>query len=134
MSIVAIASVVAVPQLAGSISRARVTGAAQRVMADLARTRTRAIAQSRSVTITFARLEYRITGDQRSTDRAMPALVSLAAAPYYTQIESVDFNGTDTITYDMFGTPSCGGSITIASGSHSVIIKVDEASGIGVIR
>ena len=134
ISIIAIASAVAVPRLSGSISNARVTSAGQRIIADLARARSRAIAQSASVTLRFSRLTYEVIGDQRTADRAMPALVTLTAAPYYTQVESADLGGTDTLTYDMFGTPSSGGAITLTSGGHAIIIKIDEASGIGTIR
>ena len=64
----------------------------------------------------------------------MPSLVSLAEAPYYCELDSADFSGTDSLTYDMFGTPSSGGAITLTCGAHSIFIKVDEASGIGAIR
>jgi prepilin-type N-terminal cleavage/methylation domain-containing protein len=134
VSIIAIASAIAVPQLSSSISRARVTSAAQRIIADLARARARAIAQSKGVTITFGRVAYEVAGDQRATQRAIPPIVELAQSPYYTQVQIVDFAGAASITYDMFGQPSAGGSITISSGSQSLVIKIDEGCGFGAIR
>lgn len=134
VSIIAIASAIAVPQFSSSISRARVTSAAHRIIADLARARARAIAQSKDVTITFGRVAYQVVGDQRATQRAIPPVVELAQSPYYTQVQIVDFAGADSITYDMFGQPSAGGSITISSGSQSLVLKIDDGCGFGAIR
>lgn len=134
LSIIAVASAVATSHLSGSISRSRVESAAQRIIADLERARTRAIAQSRSVTLTFSRLDYAIAGDVRTSNQAMPSTVKLAEAPYYTQIEFVDFDGAASISFDHFGMPSAGGKISIVSGVQSRLISVDAGTGIGGLR
>jgi hypothetical protein len=65
-----------------------------------------------------------------STDRPGEAFgVDLAREPFGVTIQSVDFGGTNTLTFKGFGVPTSGGTVRLARGSVNKVVAVAADTG-----
>lgn len=129
LTIMGIMAAVAVPRLSASISKARVKAATQRVIADLEQAKATAIAKSQPMTIAFGATGYTIAGI-RSLDRfTRDTAVSLAEDPYGVELSKVDFDGAQSVTFDMYGVPNSGGSLCLSAGGLTTTLSVDAQTG-----
>ena len=125
---------VATPRFAGSLVRFRVEAAAQRVAADLNLARRTAVAtgQPQVVNFTLVTSVYSMPGVDDINHPGQPYAVDLTQTQYAVTLASINLGagGAGTsITFDIFGRPDYGGSITLQSGTESLIVGVDAETG-----
>jgi type IV fimbrial biogenesis protein FimT len=135
--IMGILAAVATPGWVWLLSKYRADAAAQRIVADLARTQSWAYSTSATRTMVFdvAQSSYQISG-LNSLDRVSATYtVDLTAEPYRSTLVSANFGGAAQISYSGYGRPvSGGGTIVVACGGEQRTITVDATSGKGAIQ
>lgn len=137
ITLMAILSAVAIPKWAGAMQSQRIKQAATRIVADLSRAQEAAYNTSTAkvVTFTVGSSQYLVSGVTPLDRRSGPYLVTLSDHPYSCTLVSVwGQTGTQTITFDGFGSPDKGGNIILASGSYRKTIVVDPGTGTAVIQ
>ena len=127
-AILAVLAAIAMPRYAQSIQRYQADLGGRRVAADLrlAQEAARAAGQSRQVTFEVTSHTYRLPEVQGLDGQAVSYLVNLAQAPYRARLESADFAGTSSVTFDGWGIPSQSGILVVSVGSESRRIIVDR--------
>lgn len=122
---------IAVPRYANSLARYRADAAAQRVVGDLNHARAFAAARSKAVTVSFfpAAEQYTLAGIEELDHPGQTAITRLNEDPYGADLLSADFAGQPLVTFDGFGQPSAGGTITLAAGPRTLTITVDPDTG-----
>jgi prepilin-type N-terminal cleavage/methylation domain-containing protein len=136
MLIIGILAAIATPSFASLLSKYRADAAANRIVADLARTQSLAYSTSTSQTLslTVASSSYQILGLRDLNKAASTYTVDLTAEPYKSTLTSANFGGTAQISYNGYGQPTSGGTIVLASGNQTRTITVDSSSGKGTIQ
>jgi prepilin-type N-terminal cleavage/methylation domain-containing protein len=137
LAIIALLSAIAVPRIANSAAGSRASAAAQRIAADLnmARSRANITSTALTVTFTFATNQYQIPGIPDLVQPTSTYTVNLADEPYRAVLTSTTFTGSTQTTgaaqlsFNGYGVPSSGGTITISSGNASKVITIDAGSG-----
>jgi type II secretion system protein H len=127
----------AAPKWTQTLQTYRVSNAASRIVADLARAQSAAYNTSSSKTVTFTvgSHQYQVSGVASLNRSAGPYLVKLQEMPYQSQLVTVwGQTGTQTITFNGYGLPDKGGSIVVAAGSWQKTVVVDPATGTAVIQ
>ncbi|TWT76135.1 hypothetical protein Pla123a_29240 [Posidoniimonas polymericola] len=132
--ILGILAAVAGPRMIGAMNRAQARSAARWVVADLERARQHAMSQAVSQPVVFdaASNSYELTGMTLPDRVGQAYTVDLAGSPYPAAIESVAFgvSGTDTgVTFNPFGRPDQGGSISVSVNSVQQTVVVDGVTG-----
>jgi prepilin-type N-terminal cleavage/methylation domain-containing protein len=127
----ALVAAIAAPRYASSLANYRVDAAAKRVASDLAYVQAQARATSKSQTITYSpgALNYQVTGVAGLDNRAGGFTVNLGAEPYSLTSFSAKFGTKTQITFDQYGTPDNGGTVTVGVGTTSKAITVDAGTG-----
>lgn len=135
--VLGILSAVSVPRFTDSLRQYRVQAAADRIVADLARTQAAAYGSSASKTITFnvSAGSYQVTG-VKSLDHSSSAYsVELTQDPYQCTLVSVwDQIGMQSLIFDGYGLPNKGGNIVVSCGGALKTIKVSSSTGTAVIQ
>jgi prepilin-type N-terminal cleavage/methylation domain-containing protein len=132
----AICAAVALPRWANSLQSFRADSAAKRIAADLALAQSEAYSTSAAKTVRFSvgSSQYTLEGVRPLGRSAGTYTVSLAGDPYRCAIAAVwGQTGEQSITFDGYGKPSRGGTITIAAGSVQKSIVVSPDSGAAVV-
>ncbi len=117
-----------------SLANRRVEMAAAKTAADirLVQTAARADQRTRKIVFSTAADEYRadeVPDPQRPT---RTLVVRLMDPPFRVDLESVDFGGTETLTFNGRGDPSVGGRIVLESGGQRRTLTV--GSDIGAVE
>jgi type II secretory pathway pseudopilin PulG len=134
--IVALLAAVALPRYASALTRFELDAAARRVAADVDLARSAAAAGSRSVEIQF------LTDTDQIHIVNLPGLdgpdteyrSNLAAEPYRTDLATADLGGDNTLTFDGYGRPDSGGSVTLVRGAAHRTVTVDPDTGKAVVQ
>jgi len=127
---IAVLGAIAAPRFANASARQRLEAAARHVQADLRYAQTRARAQSDTYTAQFAIDNTVILIDPAGEKVAR---TDFGAAPYEVKLTTaLDNNGTD-LTFNGFGNPSTGGTLTLTGGGGKVVLDIDPITG-GVTR
>jgi len=136
MAIMAIAGAIAMPRWGEAMGRYRVDAAARRIVADLAlaQTTARATSSPQSVIINPSVDNYRLPSLTNFETAAGQYTVYLANAPYLADLSSTDWSAVTPLTFNAFGVPSAGGSVTVTSGGFSRTITIDADSGVATIQ
>ena len=119
LAIMAIITALAVPHYNSSVSRYRADAAARRIASDLE------LAQSRA---------YQLAGIADLNHPDQPYTVRLADPPYFAVLKSVNFAGSNTISFDGYGQPTNPGAIILGVGVEQRTITVDPSSGQATIK
>ncbi|MFG0331481.1 MAG: GspH/FimT family pseudopilin [Phycisphaerales bacterium] len=131
-------SAIAIPRYSDQVDRYRLDATRNRIAADLEYARSIALAESRSVKITFdeAAESYQIDGAASLKGAGTAHLVDLTEEPYRADISGVSFDdptdGADPLnelTFDGFGQPDSGGKLTVQAGGVSGDVVVDGDTG-----
>jgi prepilin-type N-terminal cleavage/methylation domain-containing protein len=119
---------IAIPRMGNAAARYKVDFAARKVVADLDRARSNARLTGAAQTVTFNLTTHRyvVTG---GTGMASGLTVDLAGDPYKCRVTAADFGGSAVATFDAYGLPAAGGTVTLASGSLTRTVTLDAASG-----
>lgn len=128
--VVGILAAAAVPRFAGALHVYRVDAAAKRVAADLNFARDQAIARSVDQTVTFASngKSYVLDGVADPDHPSRTYEVSLIDEPYVLKA-NVSLGTSSSVTFDIYGRPNHGGSVTVSSGGVSKVVTVDQTTG-----
>ncbi|MCG3180430.1 MAG: hypothetical protein BIFFINMI_02791 [Phycisphaerae bacterium] len=121
----------AAPRYVSSLCAYRADLAAQRVAADLKMARGSAWSAGahRTAAFTVASQSYVIEGQTDLNRSGGDYAVDLGDDPYHAQIDSADFEGASSVTFDGYGMPDRGGSIVIRVGDFRRTVTLDRASG-----
>jgi Tfp pilus assembly protein FimT len=128
--VVGILAAAAVPRFAGALHIYRVDAAAKRLVSDLTLARDQAIATSVTRTVSFDSqgTVYTLNGVADPDRPSRTYSVSLAAEPY--AVSAVVSLGTSrSVTFNIYGRPDQGGTVTLSSGGVSKVVTVDGTTG-----
>jgi len=150
MLIIAVLATVASPQLSSALAHYRLEAVTARVVADLNFVRRIAVNTSSNRSLEFTirpggQHEYRSTGSTAVKDPHHPDQyyrVSLLAIAPHVDLQSVSFDGNDTVIFNEYGLPLTGaplkpltsGTIVIAAGADQRTIVVDPATGKAAVQ
>jgi prepilin-type N-terminal cleavage/methylation domain-containing protein len=125
LAIITIIGAMAAPRWGSSVARARVNAAVQRITADLNAASVQARATSKPVTLIFntAKVDYTISNARTLDLRVASYAVELDEEPYLVRLDSVDFGGGKTLTFNACGEADLDGSIVLSAGSFQRTIK-----------
>ena len=125
MAIITALTGIALPRYENALMRYRVERAARRIIADLAAARVEARTTSTSHVVQFnANFDaYQILEGETIKDGF--DMVFLSTAPYYVNVVGVDFSGSESVTFNGYGVPDAGGTITLQAGDTQKIITLD---------
>ena len=129
--ILAAISALGVATFRSSLANRRVEMAAAKTAADIRLVQTAARADQRTRTIVFSTEadEYRADDVPDPQRPARSLVVRLMDLPFRVDLESVDFGGTQTLTFNGRGDPSVGGRLVIQSGGQRRTLTVDSDIG-----
>ncbi len=135
--IIVVTSAIAIPRFANTTQNYRASVAAQRVAADLGMAQARANMTSSTITVTFTpgTGRYTISNTPDLKTGASTYSVDLADRPFDATIAdtilggTTTTTGTSTLSFNGFGAPSAGGTITIAARAVKTTVTIDGASG-----
>ncbi len=128
--IMSIFAAVTAPTFLDSLLFHRVETAARRVKADIEYCRQLSRLTSAPQVLTFTGGgAYTISG-AKSLDNAIKAYaVDLRKSPYSLDSAMANFASRLTLSFDGYGTPSSGGSVTLTAKTHQCTVSVDSVTG-----
>lgn len=126
VAIVATLAAIALPTFGGSMARQRAVAAGNRIAADLqfAAMTARQQAAPRGVNFNNSNRTYAMTGITDPDKPSQAYAVDLSQDPYRVTSLTASFGGSGSVLFDGFGTPSSGGSVTVASGPFQVTVSL----------
>ena len=128
---------VALPRFANSLGNRQVDVAARRLGFDInaARLQARLTAQSTSVTFNAGANTYTLTGVPDPDHRSVAnTVVSLNNGVLAATLGTINLTGGGTsISFNGFGIPSKGGTITLTRGSANKQVVVDGTTGLATV-
>ena len=134
--IVGIIAAAAVPRFSDALARYRTDAAAQRVAADL--NYARQVAMNHGVTqpvaFTLATNSYSMANTPHPDSPGLTYDVDLMSTQYPATLAVVDFGGSTTVTFDIFGLPDAGGSVTVDSDGNQRIVNLDAVTGVATVQ
>jgi prepilin-type N-terminal cleavage/methylation domain-containing protein len=128
--IMSIFGAVAAPAFFDSLLFHRVESAARRVKADIDHARQRARLTSAAQTIAFASATYTLAGVKGLDHAYVTYSVNLRQSPYSLDSAAANFGGTQTLSFDGYGTPTSGGTVVLTAKAHQCTVTVDGTTGI----
>ena len=126
--IMGIFAAVAVPTFVDSLIFHRVESAARRFKADLELARQTARLTSTSQKLTVIGDTYDITTATDLNRATQPYRVDLSKPPYKVRL-SANFDGNTDISYNGYGFPNRGGTVTLHSGDFRCELELDGTTG-----
>ena len=126
---------IAVPRYAASLNNYGASTAARRIVADLAYAQSLARTSGSTKTVSFdqANKQYQIVGLTDPDKPSQTYTVSLAAAPYGGSLAAVSLMSGATavtqVTFDKYGFPNAGGTITVQVGTVQTTVTLNTTSG-----
>ena len=134
LAICGIMAAIAFPRMANATNRYRLDFAARRIVSDLERARSNARLTGVTQTVAFDLTLHRYTVSGNTNGLAAGTLVDLTSDPTNAKLSSANFAGstpTTSISFDVYGQPTSGGTVVISAGASSRTITLDAASGKG---
>ena len=131
IAIIAIVAALAAPRFARSAARYHIDLAARRIVQDLslASRQARNAGATRTMVFDGQQEQYSISDIAGLGRREQPYRVNLQAEPYGCGIDSVNFGGNETLTFDAFGRADSGGQVVLKVGDFTRTITFDADSG-----
>ena len=131
LAITVVVAAIAIPRYSAAIANYRAKAAAYRIASDMAMARNKARAGSatQSVVFTVASNEYSIPGLPHLDRTGQEYEVSLADEPYRAELVSASFGGSSQATFNGYGIPASGGSVTVRVGSVQRTVVLDADTG-----
>ena len=136
LAIISVCAAIAAPRYANSLAVYRAQAAAQRIAADinLARTQGKISSAGQSIVFNVSANSYSLPGVPGLNGQPSPYALSLSSDPYSTTLQSATFGTGSTLTFDRFGQPLTGGTITLASGGYQKSVVIDPVSGMATVQ
>jgi prepilin-type N-terminal cleavage/methylation domain-containing protein len=129
MLIMGIFAAVSAPAFLNSLLFHRVETAARRVKADIDQARGRARLTSTTQSVTFTGSTYTLSGAKHLDNPNNVYTVDLQKSPYSLDSAAANFNSTQVLSFDGYGTPSSGGTVVLSAKSHQCTITVNAVTG-----
>jgi Tfp pilus assembly protein FimT len=127
MSVLAAA---ALPAFLDSLLYHRVESAARRLKADMELARQTARLTSSAQSLTFTNSTYALSAGAKNLDDPNAVyFVDLSAAPFEMGSVTADFSGSQTVSFNGFGTPSSGGTIVLTTQGHTCTLTLNAMTG-----
>ena len=127
--VMSITAAAAAPVFLDSLLFHRVESAARRLKADLGLARHTARLTSTAQSVSFAGSTYTLSAAVKDLDNPHHAyVVDLAAPPYEVGVSAI-FDGSQTISFDGYGTPSSWGTVFLTNKRHQCIVQLDQTTG-----
>ncbi len=134
--IIGILSAATMPKLLDSVDYFHVEAAAKRIKQDFEMARRHARSQGTAQSIEF---------DTNTSTYVMPNVpdinhsgsdyaVDLTGEPYGSLLYDVNFNGTETVTFDGYGVPDNPGTIEVEAGAYAQTITIEATTGRATIQ
>lgn len=131
LAVLAVLAGVAIPRFSRGISQQRMVAAVRKLDADLRCARQRAIQFGESCTIQFTSgSSYRLRRGSSANLGSDLFTTDLSEEPYMVAAGSADFGGDALLTFDGYGVPDSGGSVTLTSGGVTATISIDADTGL----
>lgn len=129
--ILGIAAAIAVPRHAAALARYRAQTCARRVEADLARARSLAQETSSDQAVVFdpAADCYTLAGWDDPDRPGQPYTVALGGDPHRADLVAASFGSGSTVTFNGYGLPQDGGTVTVQAGDYAWTVSVDGETG-----
>ncbi|MCB9844945.1 MAG: GspH/FimT family pseudopilin [Phycisphaeraceae bacterium] len=133
-SIMAVMAAIAIPRFGRSVARARASGGANRLAADLRLARELAMTRSASVTMTFDAVNdsYTMTGVINPITGSGTLRVELDERPYLSQLGAVSVGGDTSLVFDMYGAPDSIAIFTVVGQGITKLIQMDAAGTVTI--
>ncbi|MGE3181489.1 MAG: GspH/FimT family pseudopilin [Phycisphaerae bacterium] len=126
LAIVSVLSAIALPRFGSSLTNIRLDNAARRIARDVEFAQRNARAQSKTITMTFSPASdaYGIAGIPSLESPNRNYRVVLPREYDGVQLQAANFGGLQTLTFDGYGVPQSGGSVTLtlAGSTRSVVV------------
>jgi prepilin-type N-terminal cleavage/methylation domain-containing protein len=129
MLIMGIFAAVTAPAFLDSLLFHRVETAARRVKADIDQARGRARLTSTAQSVTFSGSIYTLSGVKHLDNPNNVYTVDLQKSPYSLDSAVANFNSTQVLSFDGYGTPSSGGTVVLTAKSHQCTITINAVTG-----
>lgn len=125
---------IAVPKFGSALKSVRARGAAKWIKSDLRYAQRLARQSSSMQTVTFdtATESYVLAGVVDINQRGQTYSVSLNDSKFNAQLETVDFAGSSTVSFDIFGRPDNAGTIVVKSADKTETILVNAEGQITI--
>ena len=137
-AIIGILALIAAPRYGRSVDRYRADAAARRVALDMGLARQSAMhaSQARMVFFDSATTSYLIPNVDHLDHRTPHYATDLKVPPYQAKNLSVTFTdgGASFLSFDGFGKPNCGATVTIQVGNEQRVIVVDSVEGKATVQ
>lgn len=132
LGIIAAMAAAGTPKFARSIAARRADSAARRIAADIEwlRATARLTSTSQSMTFNTSTNTYSLTGFASPDVPGAAYSVNLATSTYKSSIASVNFGGSTTLSFNGYGVPTIGGTVSVKSGKTTRTVTVDAAAGV----
>jgi Tfp pilus assembly protein FimT len=128
--IMGIMAAVAAPAFFESLLHHRVESAARRVKADLELAAHTARLTSAAQTLTFTGATYTLSAGIKGLDNVNQLYsVNLAGDPFAIASVVANFNSTQAVSFNGYGTPSSGGTVVLHCKGHQCTVTLDAATG-----
>lgn len=136
LAIMGIITALAVPRYSNSVARYRADAAARRIASDLELVQSRAYSRNatQSAVFSIASNSYQLSGIADLNRPNQPYTVRLADPPYFAVLKSVNFDGSNTASFNGYGQPTSPGTIVLAVGVQQRTITLDLSSGQATIK
>ena len=128
ISVIGVASAVAIPRFASSTQRYHLERSAKRLAADIDAIRQRSSMLSAPQTIMLAEDGYKVF-QHDGTGAVTTQVVDFSQEPYRATLKWVITDASSDVVFDQFGLPRAGALIRVDAGSRSRLIQVAGASG-----
>lgn len=125
--VIGILAGIAVPKFGTALKATRARGAAHWIKSDLSYAQRLAQQSSVPQAVAFdtAAESYVLTDAIDINRRGQTYMVSLSDSKFHAQLETVDFAGSSTVTFNIHGRPDNAGTIVVRSGNLTETIQVD---------
>jgi prepilin-type N-terminal cleavage/methylation domain-containing protein len=133
LSILAVIATLAAPRYALAIDEYRAEHAARRIAADISATQATARATAIAQTISFNPASNSYSMSPAAAGNSPPT-VTLADAPFYSVLQSADFGGSATLTFNGFALPKSSGTVVVRCGAITRKIAVAPTSGAATVH
>jgi prepilin-type N-terminal cleavage/methylation domain-containing protein len=136
LSIISILAAIAGPRYLNSLTQYHASAAANRIAGDLnlARWQARISSGGQTVIYSVGTNSYSLPGVSGLPGQPSPYSVLLASDPYDAALQTAAFGGSSTMSYDRFGQPAAGGTVTVQCGAFIKTVVVDPNTGLASVQ
>jgi MSHA pilin protein MshB len=136
LAIIGVLAAIAGPRYVNSLTLYHASAAANRIAADLnlARWQAKISSSGQMVVYSVASNSYSLPGMTGPPGQPSPYTVSLASDPYNATLQTAVFASSSTMSYDRFGQPAAGGTVTVQCGGYTKTISIDPNTGLATVQ